>query len=145
MLHYSYSHQVRRPYNIYMYDPNITRQSNEMHMDRPLAEIQRDILHVLSLVMDILRTAPKSARTPSEKDAESSEYDIYDREMFDAEKFADLCVDQPPFEEWACRPRVVQEREERNAIRRLMYWRVDDATAKLESPLSDPFLSVIGT
>ena len=156
ILKYSFSHQISRPYNVYIYDPSITQPEQPDAVDvegdtlgkpkdRTLADIQRDILHVLSFVMGILKMAPKSARTELEEDAESSEYEIYDRQMFDGEKFNDLSLDdQPSFEEWATNPEVVQKRNERNEIRRRMNWRVDDGTAKLEGPLSDPFLSVSG-
>jgi hypothetical protein len=169
ILKYSFSHQISRPYNVYIYDPSITRPEQPDAVDkegdteqpdavdvegdtlgkpkdRTLADIQRDILHVLSFVMGILKMAPKSAQTTLEENAESSEYEIYDRQMFDGEKFNDLSLDdQPSFEEWAANPEVVQKRYERNEIRRRMNWRVDDGTAKLEGPLSDPFLSVSGT
>jgi hypothetical protein len=157
ILQYSHNYQVGRPYDIYTYDPTISRakKPDAIHVDgledstlgKPkdstLADIQRDILHVLSFVMGILKMAPKSAQTTLEENAESSEYEIYDRQMFDGEKFNDLSLDdQPSFEEWATNPEVVQKRNERNEIRRRMNWRVDDGTAKLEGPLSDPFLSV---
>jgi hypothetical protein len=156
ILTYCHAFQVGRPYDVYTYDPTIYRaklpdtdglkdSTLGKPTDRPLADVQRDILHVLSFVMGILKTAPKCAQTKLEQNAESSEYEIYDRQMFDGGKFNSMDLSNTPsFEEWAIEPEVVEKRNERNKIRRRMNWRVDDGTAELEGPLSDPFLSVSG-
>jgi hypothetical protein len=129
-LQFFHGAQVNRSYASYVYTPNRVPPGNE----------KRDVLTVLNCMLGVLKSAPRTAFTELEQSAEYSEHAIYLGEMHTASKFVGG-FEEPPYEQWASDPRVVLERADRNAIRRRMNWRVDDGTANLECPLSNPFLS----
>jgi hypothetical protein len=114
-LTYFSSVSSRRSYSTYVYEPT----------ENTLVRAKSDVLSVLACMMNVLRNAPKAALTGLEQDAEYSEHAIYLGEMHTGSRFV-TGFEESSYAEWALDPRVVQERADRNVIRRRMNWRVDD-------------------